>query len=251
MYKFVFFYLLLTVGAYGESIVIDNPKSGWRDSSKDKVMFMQEVNYPDARVSTQAGQPKSGVIEGRILGNINNNKKPLTLVVNGNPMPLKTSQGKFSRPYSFGRGSNSVEIINSDGSNRQRVQFYDNKVGGSPVRIRVILSWDSDGTDLDLHVISPDGAHCYYGNRLLADGSSLDVDVTTGYGPEIYASPGANKGPYLIYVNYYGRSTNDLITTVTTTIITNEGTPDEKVEVKRVPLRHPGEISYVGSFVYN
>lgn len=242
--------LLFLGNAYGDSIKITSPKGGWRDSSTKKVKFSQEVNYPDVGVGMPEDQPDSGKIEGQILGSIANSPKPLKLIVNGNAMPLKANEGKFSRPYSFGNGANNVEVRSNDGKTLSKVQFYDVKKGGTQSRIRIILSWDSDGTDLDLHVVNPDGGHCYYGNRRLKDGSALDVDVTTGYGPEIYASPGAQKGPYLVYVNYYGRNSGNEVTTVTVTMITNEGTVDEKVEVKRVPLRHPGELSYISSFIY-
>jgi uncharacterized protein YfaP (DUF2135 family) len=244
------FSVFLVGAAYADSIKITSPKGGWRDSSTKKVKFSQVVQYPDVGVSMPEDQPDSGKIEGEILGSIRNSPKPLKLIVNGNAMPLKTSGGKFSRPYSFGNGANNVEVRSANGKVRSRVQFYDVKRGGTQSRIRVILSWDTDGTDLDLHVVSPDGGHCYYGNRKLKDGSALDVDVTTGYGPEIYASPGAQKGPYLVYVNYYARRSNKQITTVTVNIITNEGTIDEKVVVRRVPLRHPGELTFISSFIY-
>lgn len=236
--------------AYADSIKITSPKGGWRDSSTKKNKFSQKVKYPDVGVNMPEDQPDSGKIEGEVLGNIKNNPKPLNLIVNGNAMPLKVKNGKFSRPYSFGNGANNVEIRSADGKTKSHVQFYDVKKGGTQSRIRIILSWDTDGTDLDLHVVNPNGDHCYYGNRRLSDGSALDVDVTTGYGPEIYASPGVQKGPYLIYVNYYGRSSVKEITTVTVSIITNEGTADEKVEVRRIPMRHPGELTFVNSFVY-
>jgi uncharacterized protein YfaP (DUF2135 family) len=236
--------------ALANSIQITSPKGGWRDSSEKKVKFSQVVQYPDVGVNTPEDQPDTGMIEGKIRGNIKNSSKPLKLIVNGNAMPLKASDGNFKRPYSFGNGANNVEIRSASGKVKSKVQFYDVKKGGTQSRIRIILSWDTDGTDLDLHVVNPNGGHCYYGNRKLSDGSALDIDVTTGYGPEIYASPGIQKGPYLVYVNYYGRSSDKEITTVNVSIITNEGTADEKVEVRRVPLRHPGELTFLHSFTY-
>lgn len=251
MKKLVFVLAMAFLGTtYANSIKITSPKGGWRDSSTKKVKFSQEVNYPDVSVSMPENQPDSGRIEGQIRGDIKNNPKPLKMIVNGNAMPLKHSNGKFARPFSFGTGSNNVEIRTHDSKHKARMQFYDVKKGGTPSRIRVILSWDTDGTDLDLHVLNPSGERCSYMNRKLEDGSALDIDVTTGYGPEIFSSPGLKKGPYLIYVNYYGRSTQEIITTATVSIITDEGTADEKVVVKRVPLRHPGELTYISSFVH-
>ena len=232
------------------SIQITSPKGGWRDSSEKKIRFSQVVQYPDVGVNTPEDQPDSGMIEGFIRGNIKNSSKLLTLIVNGNAMPLKASSGRFKRPYSFGNGANNVEVRSVNGKVKAKVQFYDVKKNGTQSRIRIILSWDTDGTDLDLHVINPVGGHCHYGNRKLSDGSALDIDVTTGYGPEIYGSPGIHKGPYLVYINYYGRSSDKEITIANVSIITHEGTVDEKVEVKRVPLRHPGELTFIHSFVY-
>ncbi|MFY9259390.1 MAG: hypothetical protein WAO71_02645 [Gallionella sp.] len=128
------------------------------------------------------------MIQGRIARHPKN--RPAKLIVNGAPMPISVDENSnFSRPYSFGSGSNNVEIRSADGKQVQRVQFYDRNPDKAPARLRVILSWDSDSTDLDLHVISPDGAHVFYGNRVAKNGAALDVDVTTGYGPEIYANP--------------------------------------------------------------
>ncbi|CAD7923936.1 unnamed protein product [Amoebophrya sp. A120] len=50
----------------------------------------------------------------------------------------------------------------------------------------VWLAWDTDKTDLDLHVIEPTGEEVYYGNRESAMGGYLSRDFTQGYGPEVY-----------------------------------------------------------------
>jgi uncharacterized protein YfaP (DUF2135 family) len=114
-----------------------------------------------------------------------------------------------------------------------------------------VLSWDSDGTDVDLHVITPDGGHGFYGNRVLENGGALDVDVTTGYGPEIFSMPTILPGTYLVYVNYYGAyDSGEQLTSGRVTVITGEGTPDEKMETVTVPLRHPGDLVLVHSFAY-
>jgi uncharacterized protein YfaP (DUF2135 family) len=166
-------------------------------------------------------------------------------------MPLKVNNGAFSRPYAFGAGSNSVEVLSPSGASGARAQFYEAYAEKTKPKIRVVLSWDTDGTDLDLHMVTPDGEHGFYGNRVLKNGGALDVDVTTGYGPEIFALPGGAKGTYLVYVNYYGSGGNrDDITVANVTVITNESTVDEKVHSLRVPMRKAGELTLVSSFVY-
>ena len=111
-------------------------------------------------------------------------------------------------------------------------------------------SWDTDNTDLDLHVVTPDGEHVYYGNRVLENGGALDVDVTTGYGPEIFASAAPQPGNYLVYVNYYGSGEGEeSVTTAQVSVITDEGEADEQQQIFRVPLRKAGELTLVNQFV--
>jgi uncharacterized protein YfaP (DUF2135 family) len=125
-----------------------------------------------------------------------------------------------------------------------------------PAKLRVVLSWSTDQTDLDLHVLMPDGQHCFYGNRVLENGAALDVDVTSGYGPEIFESPVAEHGLYFVYVIYYSGEGMDVkgkpatITVATVTVIANENTVDEKKQSFVVPMRKPGELTLVTSFVY-
>ena len=230
-------------------VTIDAPKSGWRNSAGAQEEYTQEVNYPAASVNLQPGQAETAQIRGRIAGAVKG--KPATLVVNGVAMPMEVGEnGSYARPYGFGSGSNSVEVRSPDGRSRARTQFVDSYQGKTQARLRVVLSWDSAGTDLDLHVVTPDGGHAWYGNRVLKDGGALDVDVTTGYGPEIFSSSAPVKGNYHVYVNYYGSGENTSVLTVARlSIITNEGTPREKMQSFQVPMRAAGELTLVKSFV--
>ncbi len=246
----VFFVLIGTTVSLADPIKIEIPLGGWRNSKGQEIKFTQDVNYPASSINMPKYQSGSGKIVGQISGDLKEEKEPLQLIVNGIPMPLKVEQGKFSRPYSFGSGSNNIEIRSSNGETRSSVQFYEAYSGITQSRIRIILSWDTDKTDLDLHVVTPDGEHCYYSNRVLKNGSALDVDVTTGYGPEIFATPAPQNGTYLILVNYYGSRTKEDLTTANLTVITHENTPDEKMQSFVVPMRLPGDVTLVSSFVY-
>jgi uncharacterized protein YfaP (DUF2135 family) len=233
---------------------LDAPLGGWRNSSGERMRYVQKVTYPASDVNTEGEDSPLGLIKGRIAASPKSGgdvEQPLTLVVNGVSMPLKTDQGEFERPYAFGAGSNSVEILAPDGRSLARTQFYEAYREKPSPKLRVVLSWDSDGTDVDLHVITPDGGHGFYGNRVLENGGALDVDVTTGFGPEIFSMPAILPGTYLVYVNYYGGYDSDeQLTTGRITVITGEGTPDEKMETVTVPLRHPGDLALVYSFSY-
>lgn len=239
---------LLGQMAWAADIQLDAPRGGWtagQDSS-----FMQEVHYPAARINLRAGTAVNSQIRGQIKvarkdGMAANT--PATLIVNGVPMPLESDEtGHFERPYSFASGSNSLEVKSADRQSSRRVQFMD-QGGGSRARLRVVLNWDTPATDLDLHVISPSGQHCFYGHRVIEGGGALDVDVTTGFGPEIFATARPERGIWQVYVNFYGGS-GGALTTAQVTVISGEGTPAETRRIHRIPMRASGDLQRVASF---
>lgn len=248
----LFLTVLITGQAQGvDSIRIEVPVGGYVDSSGETLRYTQDVRYPASFVSTPEDQSMKALIKGRIEGSPKG-RQAHALIVNGVAMPLRVdANGEFSRPYVFGKGSNSVEVRSPDRTQKKRVQFYDSNAGKTQAKVRVVLSWDTDGNDLDLHILTPDGQHCFYGNRVLTNGGALDVDVTTGYGPEIFSLPRAIRGAYHIYVNYYGAGEQkDMITITQVAVILNENTLDEKQQVFRIPMRKAGELTLVKSFVY-
>ncbi len=257
--------LLAGIGGLASAqVTIDAPRGGWKNSGGESAQHMQDVNYPASRVNAGAarydedGRETGAAIRGRIANTPKQPKsrEPHLLVVNGVALPLSVGEdGRFARPYSFPPGSNSVEIRSADRQFVRRVNFYDTNVNRQRVGLRIVLSWDTDMTDLDLHVVSPDGQHVFYGNRLAKNGGALDVDVTDGYGPEIFAIPSPPRGNWLIYANYFGggwdgdQPSSDALTIAQVNIITNEGTPDEKQQIFRIPMRRPGELTLIKSFM--
>jgi uncharacterized protein YfaP (DUF2135 family) len=230
-----------------EPTVLSDPRAGWR-SSTGPTGFVQPVHYPASSVTSEEAEELARVA-GRVAAN---GKAPATLVVDGVPMPVEVEEdGSFARPWSFGTGSHAIEV-RGEGVAVARRQFYEAGQGRTPVRLRVLLSWDTDATDVDLHVVGPTGEHTYYGDRVAPSGGALDIDVTTGFGPEIYANPSPPEGVYHVYVNYYGAGDrpDDEITVAQVTVLIGEGTPREKREQFTVPLRKPGELTRVHAFVY-
>ena len=243
---------LLPIVSWAE-IRLDTPRSGWRQGSAEGVHFIQEVNYPASSVNSAPDQADTARIRGQINGVTKGDGAPARLIVNGISMPLKVQEdGGFDRLFVFPAGSNNVEVRSPDGQQARRVQFYHQGSGETPAKLRVVLSWDSDNTDLDLHLVTPDGGHVWYGDRSLANGAALDVDVTSGFGPEIIASPTPLKGQYLVYVNYYGGAgnTESSLTVAQITLISEEGTPSEKQQSFLVPMRAAGELTLVKQFSY-
>ena len=65
------------------------------------------------------------------------------------------------------------------------------------------MMWNTDRTDVDLHVVEPSGEICYYSHPKTASGGSITDDVTTGFGPDMYVAPKTKDGKYMIKVIFY------------------------------------------------
>jgi hypothetical protein len=79
-----------------------------------------------------------------------------------------------------------------------------NDLPGKDGVLQIGLSWDTEGTDVDLWVTDPTGEKVYYGNSTSASGGYLDRDDTDGIGPEnIYWVDHIPDGNYIIQVHYF------------------------------------------------
>jgi tetratricopeptide (TPR) repeat protein len=76
--------------------------------------------------------------------------------------------------------------------------------GGVENDLKVFLSWDTDRTDIDLWVTTPDNETVMYSHRAGKNGEQLFDDVTTGYGPESFTARDAAAGVYTVSVDYFG-----------------------------------------------
>lgn len=98
--------------------------------------------------------------------------------------------------------------------------------------IRVVMSWQIDDSDVDLHLIAPGGKawtydDCYFGNETpnwgdsseTLDDPSLDHDNTSGYGPETIVLPIPDDGLYTVLIHYWSdHGGGDAPTLVTVTL---------------------------------
>jgi hypothetical protein len=96
--------------------------------------------------------------------------------------------------------------------------------------VRIVMTWDADMTDMDLHVLEASDEEAYYGHNLTTIGGKVSRDFTQGYGPEEYSLRRAMHGTYKIKSHFYGSSAADLIGAVTlqVDVYTNFGRPSEK-----------------------
>jgi hypothetical protein len=95
----------------------------------------------------------------------------------------------------------------------------------------VVMMWNTDRTDVDLHVVEPSGAECYYQNPQTPSGGRLTADVTEGLGPEMYYTPNVEAGDYVLKAHYFGSDANRTTarTKVFLTIYRNFGREDERI----------------------
>ena len=117
-----------------------------------------------------------------------------------------------------------------------------------PVKLRIVMSWDADETDIDLHVLEPNGEEAFYGHRRTAEGGFVSEDVTTGYGPEEYLKKELESGVYKVLTNYFASDQTALTgpATVTATVYTDWGTAAEKRQVLTLRLDKPKDNQLIG-----
>lgn len=120
------------------------------------------------------------------------------------------------------------------------------------VDIRIVMTWDADNTDMDLHVIEPSGERAFYGHQRTTIGGNVSRDFTQGYGPEEYILRRAMPGMYTIQANYFGSSAAQLIGAVTlqVDVFTNYGRPNEQRKSLTLRLTEKKETFTVGQIEF-
>ncbi len=121
-----------------------------------------------------------------------------------------------------------------------------------PVDIRVVLNWDTDNSDMDLHVVDPRGETCYYSHNRTAIGGRISADVTDGYGPEEFLLKRAISGTYRVQANFFGTRQQTAVgaTTVVLELYLRYGTG--RMENKSITMRLDGanRMVDIGSFTF-
>jgi Ca-activated chloride channel family protein len=138
-------------------------------------------------------------------------------------------------------------------TDRQRlvVPFPKNLLNNLYCDTRILMTWDTDDTDMDLWVTEPTGEKCYYSHNRTTIGGRLSNDFTDGYGPEEYLLRHVMPGKYRIQSNYYGTHQQKLTggTTVQATVITNWGKNTEKRRYLTLRLTTAKETVDIGTIV--
>ena len=120
------------------------------------------------------------------------------------------------------------------------------------VDVRIVMTWDADNTDIDLHVVEPSGEEGSYEHKLSTIGGAVSKDLTGGYGPEEYMVRKAMHGVYTIKANYYGSRSVKIAgaVTVQVDIYTNFGRKNEDRKSITVQLKDAKEMITIGQIEF-
>lgn len=118
--------------------------------------------------------------------------------------------------------------------------------------VRIVLTWDADMTDMDLHVVEPTGERAFYSHNRTTIGGLVSKDFTDGYGPEEYLLRKAMPGMYKVEINYFGSraATIQGPVTVQAEVITHFGRPNEKRRSLTLRLTEKKETFELGQIEF-
>ncbi|WP_229724575.1 VIT domain-containing protein [Winogradskyella forsetii] len=104
--------------------------------------------------------------------------------------------------------------------------------------IRVVVDWNHNDTDIDLHIIDPNLEECFYSHPKTKIGGCMSPDMTQGFGPEEFTLPKALKGNYFVKIKYYGDRYQKIEnpTFMKVTIFKNYGSKNQSIEKQIIRL---------------
>ena len=116
---------------------------------------------------------------------------------------------------------------------------------------RAQLTWDTDATDVDLHIWDEYGSHAWYGDRDGIALAELSTDITYGFGPEHFEEfDGAEGYGYSYGICYFASNRDDGVVPETVATVTFTDPDGSQRTVKR-RLTREGEAFYLGNSPQN
>jgi len=156
--------------------------------------------------SSTSGSTSSGVLS--ISATLSSIYTDVRTFVNGIESQVSSTSTSISSDVVLSSGTNYIcVLIYQSGSRYGRSEVVRVSSEVTTAFVRFQLKWSGSG-DVDLHVDDGSGgSHCYFGNNVVTSGGwnmELDVDNTSGYGPEnirIYEAP--TGATIRCFVNYW------------------------------------------------
>ena len=154
----------------------------------------------------------------------------------GGYVPTKQRLGKRSLGTVFYYGSLTTSLYYNHGYVQRDLYSSAN-----PNLLTVTLTWDDGSSDVDLHILEPEGRHIFYSNRGGSNTPYLDYDNTVGFGPEHYiidygfqAASGTLEGTYRIRVHYYGNRLPESVRSIRWTVRVEGSTQESTSQITGV-----------------
>ena len=133
---------------------------------------------------------------------------------------------------------------------KKRTSQLGSSIGIDKADLVVTITWNTDATDVDLHIVEPSGEEVYYEHpESQSTGGKLTDDVTEGYGPEMYVLENAPSGKFEIFARYYedNRNRAGTRTKAYATVYRDWGTKSERVLRKTVTLEAKKQDSEIAT----
>ncbi|MCK5833696.1 hypothetical protein KAH81_08505 [bacterium] len=203
------------------------------DPDKETRIDAELVVYPDFAIVLDPVESPIMARDVTITGVVSDKEVTTAMLsINGASRTIEVYDGVFSTPVSLESGDNGVNIIRVWATNEQGERAEDEieVIAQIPDQmLKVRLTWNTGGTDVDLWVTDPNGEEVGYSNPRSSIGGWLDHDDVNGYGPETFTLFTGPDGNYTIKVHYYSDhdDENAIASGYTVSIIIYEGTDSE------------------------
>ncbi|MGH9364613.1 MAG: CARDB domain-containing protein [Thermoanaerobaculia bacterium] len=214
------------------SIVVDSSACPCNPTASDAIAVA--ITQPTAATTDQRVITVAGTVGNPAVTSA-------TLKVNGFPQTITVTGGAFSSQVVLRSGDNTLTVDVTAPDGRRGCAQTTIRSTTPRTTISVTLTWNLASSDVDLYVTQPDGETSWYQNKTTSIGGRLDVDNTSGFGPENYflSSEKGDRvlaGVYTIRVHYYRDhlKTDQTPTRVVSwrvVLLLNEGTASEKREI--------------------
>ncbi|MBP7828332.1 MAG: hypothetical protein KA248_00295 [Kiritimatiellae bacterium] len=153
----------------------------------------------DGTETSQSTTPLSFTMTGH------ENVARVSVIWNGNAAQVPVGPAFTEDTQALVPGDNTfvVEAATKDGKTVRSAPVRIKSTQSPENRFRFHMKWQTEDTDIDLHLSAPGGGHCFYGNKP-TDFAELDDDDQHGPGDEIITlRPLTREGRYRLYIHYY------------------------------------------------
>ncbi len=164
---------------------------------------------------------------------------------------LGTWHGRFTDVKSIALNEMNA-IISAHPGKVQTAGIDPRLIFAMPVDVRIVISWNTDNSDMDLWVTDPRKEKCSYENTATSLGGRISQDVTGGYGPEEFMLKKAVNGKYKVEVNLYGdnRQTLGGPIAIKADLFTDYGKPTQKRETINFRVTGSKEVVQLGALSF-